>query len=112
MEARTEFRGAGISRSLVAVVAVSITLALGVTAGVVAKNFSAPAAPQTHISQGLGGAAQANPAYRGGNQLVGGSAAPASTAPASTAVGPDDRPSTSQQAAPVRVRGTQIDPHI
>ena len=88
-------------------VAVSITLALGVTAGVAAKNLSAPAAPQTHISQGLGGAAQANPAYRGGNQLVGGSAAPASTA-----VGPDDRPSTSQQATPVRVRGTQIAAHI
>jgi hypothetical protein len=89
VEARTEFRGEGISKSLVVVVAVSITMALGVGAGVAAKNLSLTAAPQTHkIAQGLGGAAQENPARRGGVQIVGGNSAPAA------AVGPDDRPNT------------------
>jgi hypothetical protein len=92
VEARTEYQGTGISKALVAVVAVSITMALGVGAGVVAKNLSAPAAPQTHIVQGLGGAAQENPARRGGPQIAGGNTAPAA------AVGPDDRPSTTKLA--------------
>jgi hypothetical protein len=93
MEARTEFRGAGISRSLVAVVAVSITMALGVTAGVVAKNLSAPAAPKAHISQGLGGAAQQD-APRGGMRTVVGNA----DSTISKAVGPDDRATTTKLA--------------
>jgi hypothetical protein len=79
MEARTEFGGQGISKGLVAVVAVSITMALGVGAGVVAKNLSVGSAPRTHISQGLGGAAQENPARRGGVQIAGGSSAPATS---------------------------------
>jgi hypothetical protein len=69
--------------------AVVATMGLGVTAGVVAKNLNGSAAPQTHkIAQGLGGAAQANPARRGGVQIVGGNSAPA------VAVGPDDRANT------------------
>ena len=93
MEARTEYKGSEISKGLIAVVAVSITLALGVSAGVVAKNLTAPAAraPQTHISQGLGGAAQDNPARRGGTQIVGGSAAP-TAAPDETPVARGMRP--------------------
>jgi hypothetical protein len=89
VEARTEFRGEGISKSLVVVVAVSITMALGVGAGVAAKNLSVTAAPKTHISQGLGAAAQENPAQRGGVQFVDGN-----SAAAVKAVGPDDRPNT------------------
>lgn len=92
MEARTAYRGEGISKSLVVVVAVSITMALGVGAGVAAKNLSVTAAPKAHISQGLGGAAQENPAQRGGVQIVGGNSAPAA------AVGPDDRPTTTKLA--------------
>ncbi len=92
MEARTEYQETGISKALAAVVAVSITIALGVAAGVVAKNLTAPAAHQTHIVQGLGGAAQENPAQRGGVQIVGGNSAPAA------AVGPDDRPTTTKLA--------------
>jgi hypothetical protein len=91
VEARTEFRGEGISKTLVVVVAVSITMALGVGAGVAAKNLSLTAAPKAHISQGLGGAAQENPARRGGVQIVG-----ANSAAAVKAVGPDDRPTTTK----------------
>ena len=96
MEARTEYQGTGISKALAAVVAVSITIALGVAAGVVAKNLTAPAAHQTHIVQGLGGAAQENPARRGGVQTVGGEIKGVTAAPA--AVGPDDRATTTQLA--------------
>jgi hypothetical protein len=94
VEARTAYRGSGISKSFVAVMAVVATVGLGVTAGVVAKNLSAPAAPKAHISQGLGGAAQENPAYRSGVQIVGGNAA----STISKAVGPDDRATTTQLA--------------
>jgi hypothetical protein len=91
VEARTAY-GSGVSKSFVAVLAVVATVGLGVTAGVVAKNLSAPAAPKAHISQGLGGAAQENPARRSGIQIVGGSAA----STAAKAVGPDDRPTTTK----------------
>jgi hypothetical protein len=84
VEARRTYIGSGISKSFVAVAAVLATVGLGVTAGVVAKNLSVPAAVPAHIAQGLGGPAQDNPAYRGGTQIVGGQAAP-------IAVGPDDR---------------------
>ncbi|MHB8612042.1 MAG: hypothetical protein ACYDAL_06385 [Candidatus Dormibacteraceae bacterium] len=94
MEARTEFRGEGISKSLVVVVAVSITMALGVGAGVAAKNLSLTAAPKTHISQGLGGAAQENPARRGGVQIAGGQA------PANSFLGPDAQERNATLAAP------------
>ena len=83
MEARTAFRGTGISKGLIAMAAVSLTLGLGVTAGVVAKNLSGTAATQSHISQGQGGAAFENPARRNGMQL-GDYAAPAA-APAAPA---------------------------
>lgn len=74
MEARSELRGAGFSKGLVVVIAVCVTLALGITAGVVAKNFkAAPAATQTHIVQGLGGPVSDQPARRGGTMIVSGS---------------------------------------
>jgi hypothetical protein len=92
MEARTAIRGSGISRSFAAVCAVVVTMGLGVTAGVVAKNLSAPAAAGTHIVLGQGGAQQYS-GHRGGVQVVDGPAA--STA---KAVGPDDRTSTSLPA--------------
>jgi hypothetical protein len=86
MEARTELRGTGISKLFVGAFLVIVAVGLGVMAAVVAKNLSAPAAAPSHFVQGQGGAAQANPAYRGGAQVVDGNAA---TAP--QAVGPDDR---------------------
>jgi hypothetical protein len=60
MEARAEFRQPRISKSLVAIVAVSIALGLGVMAGTVAKNLngSATTATQNHtVLQGKGGLA-------------------------------------------------------
>ena len=93
MEARTAVRGSGISRSFAAVCAVVVTMGLGVTAGVVAKNLSAPAAAGTHIVLGQGGAALQYSGHRGGVQVVDGPAA--STA---KAVGPDDRLSNSPPA--------------
>jgi hypothetical protein len=91
VEARSTYSGSRSSKSLVAVIAVVATMGLGVTAGVVAKNLNGSSAPQTHkIAAGLGGAAQENPAQRGGVQIVGGNSAPAA------AVGPDDRPTTTK----------------
>src|ERR1700681_4498926 len=94
MEARTAIRGSGISRSFVAVCAVVATMGLGVTAGVVAKNLSAPAAVPAHIVQGQGGSLQVS-GYRRGVQSINDNlkAAPA-------AVGPDDRPTTTKPAQP------------
>jgi hypothetical protein len=93
VEARSTYSGSWSSKSLVAVIAVVATMGLGVTAGVVAKNLNGSAAPQTHkIAAGLGGAAQENPARRGGVQIVTGNSAPAA------AVGPDDRPTTTKLA--------------
>src|SRR6266550_6377510 len=86
MEARAEFRQPRISKGLVALVAVSIALGLGVMAGTIAKNNgSAVTTTQTHsISQGLGG--PANGAVRhGGMQTVEENAAPR----AITGVSPD-----------------------
>jgi hypothetical protein len=102
MEARTAIRGSGISRSFVAVCAVVVTMGLGVTAGVVAKNLSAPAAIPAHIVQGQGGALQMA-GHRGGVQTIDEKLAPAyqqvdtrgvKAGPA--AVGPDDRPTTTK----------------
>lgn len=104
MEARTAIRGSGISRSFVAVCAVVATMGLGVTAGVVAKNLSVPAAIPAHILQGQGGALQYS-GHRGGVQSIDGNLLPAyqqvdtrgvKAGPA--AVGPDDRPTTTQMA--------------
>jgi hypothetical protein len=96
MEARSAIRGTGISKGLVAVLVVSVTMGLGVTAGVVAKNLSGTAATQSHISQGQGqgGAAFENPARRGGLQMLGDDPAAAKI----KAVGPDDRATTSTLA--------------
>lgn len=49
--------------------AVVATMGLGVTAGVVAKNLSAPAAIPTHIVQGQGGSLQLS-GHRGGVQSI------------------------------------------
>ena len=86
MEARAEFRQPRISKGLVALVAVSIALGLGVMAGTIAKNNgSAATTTQTHsISQGLGGPANGTVRH-GGMQTVD------ENAPISTSVGPDDR---------------------
>ena len=80
------------------------TMGLGVTAGVVAKNLSAPAAVPAHIVQGHGGTLQLS-GHRSGVQTIDEKLAPAyqqvdtrgvKAAPA--AVGPDDRPTA--QLAP------------
>jgi hypothetical protein len=79
-------------------------MGLGVTAGVVAKNLSAPAAVPAHIVQGQGGALQMA-GHRGGVQSVNENLLPAyqqvdtrgvKAGPA--AVGPDDRPTTTKPA--------------
>jgi hypothetical protein len=76
------------------VCAVVATMGLGVTAGVVAKNLSAPAAVPAHVVQGQGGSLQLA-GHRGGVQIIddtrGVQAAPA-------AVLPDDRASTIKAA--------------
>ena len=86
MEARAEFRQPRISKGLLAIVAVSVTLGLGVMAGTIAKNNgSAATTTQTHsVSQGLGGSANGTIRH-GGLQTV------EENAPISTSVGPDDR---------------------
>ena len=104
MEARAEFRQPRISKGLVAVVAVSIALGLGVMAGTVAKNLNGSAATtQTHsISQGQGGSALQSVRH-GGMQAVEENAA------VSTSVGPDDRAATSTSLAPIAGRGVSPD---
>jgi hypothetical protein len=88
------------------VCAVVATMGLGVTAGVVAKNLSAPVALPAHLVQGQGGALQVA-GHRGGVQSIDDTLQPAymqvdtrgvQAAPA--AVGPDDRPGTTIQLAP------------
>ncbi len=104
MEARTAIRGSGISRSFVAVMAVVATMGLGVTAGVVAKNLSVPAAVPSHILAGQGGSLQYS-GHRGGVQAIDDRLQPAymqvdtrgvKAAPA--AVLPDDRATTIKAA--------------
>ena len=83
MEAGATFREPGISKGLIVMVAVSLTLGLGVATGVPATNLNSPStAPQTQISQGLGGPAQANPAHRGGTQVASADSAPSAGASA------------------------------
>lgn len=104
MEARAEFRQPRISKGLVAIVAVSVTLGLGVMAGTVAKNLNGSAATstQTHsVSQGQGGLAGQSLRH-GGMQTV------EQNAPISTAVGPDDRAGTAA-LAPIAGRGVSPD---
>lgn len=89
MEARAEFRQPRISKGLIAIVAVSVTLGLGVMAGTVAKNLngsSATTSTQTHaIVQGKGGAAIQSVRHSG---MQTGEENPTVSV---TAVGPDDR---------------------
>jgi hypothetical protein len=86
------------------VCAVVATMGLGVTAGVVAKNLSAPVALPAHIVQGQGGSLQLS-GHRGGVQSIDNTLPSAymqvdtrgvQAGPA--AVGPDDRPTTTQPA--------------
>ena len=109
MEARTAIRGSGISRSFAAVCAVVATMGLGVTAGVVAKNLSAPAAIPAHIVQGLGGTLQYS-GHRGGVQTINDSLVPAYQQVAPAAVGPDDRPTTTKPAATQPAAGGFLGP--
>jgi hypothetical protein len=87
-------------------------MGLGVTAGVVAKNLSAPVGVPSHIAQGQGGALQYS-GHRGGVQAIDETLAPAyqqvdtrgvKAAPA--AVGPDDRATTTLPAA---ISNLQVD---
>jgi len=112
MEARTAIRGSGISKSFVAACAVAAAVGLGVTAGVVAKNLSAPVGVPAHIVQGQGGSLQ-NAAHRGGVQSIEDNLSPAyqqvdtrgvNAGPA--AVGPDDRATTTLPAA---ISNLQVD---
>jgi hypothetical protein len=79
MEARAELRQPRISKGLVAIVALSVTLGLGVMAGTVAKNAngsSATTSSQTHaIVYGKGGPAFGSVRH-GGAQTVEENAAP------------------------------------
>jgi hypothetical protein len=95
MEIRTGVRGSGISKSFVAVCAVLATMGLGVTAGVVAKNLSAPAASSAHGVQANG--ARLAPAYQQVDTRGVVQAAPA-------AVGPDDRLTTTVPPADIALQ--------
>lgn len=98
MEARAQYRESRISKGLVAMVLVSVTLGLGVMAGTVAKNLStSTTASQTHaIVQGNGGPASLN--VRGhGTQIVGDISAPRSTG---SFLGPDAQDRNAKLAAP------------
>ena len=90
MEARTELQESRISKGLVAMVLVSVTLGLGVMAGTIAHNLSGStsAVQSSGIVAGKGGPAVL--AVRGhGTQIVDSIAAPKAGA-----VGPDERPTT------------------
>ena len=101
MEARSELRGARMSKGLVVVIAVCVTLGLGITAGVVAKNLSGMTATQTHIVKSQAGPADTYTFHRSGAQLderiV---VAPAKQLPGNAFVAPDaaDRKAAVAQA--------------
>jgi len=85
-------------------------MGLGVTAGVVAKNLSAPVAIPSHNVSGQGGYLQYS-GHRGGTQVIDEKLAPAyqqvdtrgvKAAPA--AVGPDDRATTTVPAADIALQ--------
>jgi len=99
MEARAQYREPRISRGLVAMVLVSVTLGLGVMAGTVAKNLSASTtATQSHvILAGSGGPAVLT--VRGhGTQIVENIGAP--SAAKSSFLGPDAQDRNAKLAAP------------
>ena len=80
MEARASFGRTGISKGFIAVVAVLVTLGLGVMAAAVAKNVSGSTTTQTHAvkAQPFSGPTYAQPGYRGGLQMLNDGLAPAS----------------------------------
>ncbi len=95
MEARAEFRQPRISKSLVAIVAVSITLGLGVMAGTVAKNLNGSSATTTHaVVQGKGGPAVQSVRH-GGIQTV-----EENTLGSTSSQGPDAQERNKKLAAP------------
>jgi hypothetical protein len=96
MEARTELRGSRMSKGLVVVIAVCITLVLGVTAGIVAKNVNGTTAAPTHFVQTtLGPAESTYPVQRGGVQM-----GDRTGAPAAGTLGPDAQDRNDKLAAP------------
>ena len=102
MEARAEFRQPRISKGLVAIVAVSIALGLGVMAGAMSKAGNGTTTTVQHAAlQGKGGSALQTVRH-GGLQTV------EENAPTSTAVGPDDR-AGSPALAPIAGRGVSPD---
>ena len=102
MEARAEFRQPRISKGLVAIVAVSIALGLGVMAGALSKAGNGTTTTVQHAAlQGKGGSALQTVRH-GGVQTV------EENAPTSTAVGPDDR-AGSPALAPIAGRGVSPD---
>jgi hypothetical protein len=91
MEARAEYRESRISKGLVAIALISVTLGLGVMGGTVAKNLSGStsAVQSQSVLAGKGGPAILT--VRGhGTQIV-----ESVAAPKASAVGPDERPTTS-----------------
>jgi len=85
-------------------------MGLGVTAGVVAKNLSAPVGVPSHIVSGQGGYLQYS-GHRGGAQAINETLAPAyqqfdtrGVVKAGAAVGPDDRPTTTVPAADIALQ--------
>jgi hypothetical protein len=102
LEARAEFRQPRISKGLVAIVAVSIALGLGVMAGTLSKAGNGTTTTVQHAAlQGKGGSALQTVRH-GGLQTV------EENAPTSTAVGPDDR-AGSPALAPIAGRGVSPD---
>jgi hypothetical protein len=90
MEVRTELRESRISKGLIAMALVSVTLGLGVMGGTMAHNLSGStsAVQSSAILAGKGGPAVLT--VRGhGTQIV-----ESVAAPKTSAVGPDERPTT------------------
>jgi hypothetical protein len=79
MEARASVGRSEISKGLIAVVAVSITLGLAVMTATVAKNFGASSATQTHAvkAQPASGPVYVQPGNSGGVKFLDDGLAPA-----------------------------------
>jgi hypothetical protein len=82
MEARASVGRSEISKGLIAVVAVSITLGLAVATATVAKNFGGSSATQTHAvkAQPASGPTYAQTGSRGGLKFLDDGLAPAAPA--------------------------------
>jgi hypothetical protein len=117
MEARAELRQPRISKGLIAIVAVSVTLGLGVMAGTVAKNLNGSATTvQTHaIVMGKGGPAVQSVRHSGtqtGEQnptvsatIAGDDRAAGRTLPGNAFVAPDAADHKSQAAPAPKAAG-------